>query len=222
MAEAVIFDLDGVIVHSEPTHLLAVREALEPLGVRIPEAMYYEQYVHMPDRGLIARALEDAGVRTDEPQRERLLACKHDVFERLQREGGGVGVYPGVLELLAACAQRVPVALCTAAQRRTVESVLRPRGVLRLFRVVTTADDVARSKPDPMPYSRTCERLGFAPASCVAIEDTPGGVRSAKDAGCAVVAVGHTVGRERLHDADRFVERIGDLSVNELLAFVGT
>ena len=91
-------------------------------------------------------------------------------------------------------------------------------GVLGVFTVITTADDVVRSKPDPLPYARTSELLGVAAAECVAVEDTVGGLTSAKGAGCRAVAVGHTQARERLGIADRYVERVGELTVEQLLA----
>jgi beta-phosphoglucomutase len=217
MARAVIFDFDGVIVHSEPTHLLAVREVLGPLGLSLSEQVYYAHYVHLPDRELLRRAARDQGIELSDAQLQDVLAQKHAAFARLN-ERGGVGVYPGVLELIRACQEQVPVALCTAAERATVRSVLSSIGASELFEIVTTANDVARSKPDPLPYARTCELLGLAPGSCVAIEDTAGGASSAKGAGCVVVAVGHTMPRERLTHADHFVERIADLTAERLLS----
>lgn len=218
MAKAVIFDFDGVIVHSEPTHLVAVREVVEPLGVRLPQEVYYERYVHLPDRELLRRVMTEHGRGVQGPDLESLLVAKHEAFERLVARGGAVHVYPGVVELIQACAGRVPVGLCTAAQRRSVQAVLGNAGVLGLFAVITTADDVARSKPDPLPYARTSDLLGVPAAECVAVEDTVGGLTSAKGAGCRAVAVGHTQARERLAIADRYVERVGDLTVEQLLA----
>ncbi|MFO0833237.1 MAG: HAD family phosphatase [Phycisphaerales bacterium] len=218
MARAVIFDFDGVIVHSEPTHLLAVREVVEPLGVRLAQETYYERYVHLPDRELLRRLMADSGHEVGPRQLEHLLSAKHDAFEHHLQHGRQVHVYPGVLELIRACAARVPVGLCTAAQARTVRAVLGAVGGLSLFHAVTTADDVPRSKPDPLPYQRTAELLGIPAPECVAIEDTVGGLTSAKGAGCRALAVGHTLPKERLTLADRFVDRIADITVDALLA----
>ncbi len=218
MARAVIFDFDGVIVHSEPTHLLAVREVVGPLGITLTDQAYYDQYVHLPDRELLRRVTHASGREATGESLQRLLAAKHDAFERLLAKSHGVQVCPGVLDLIRACAARVPVALCTAAERRTVHAVLGGIGIIESFRVITTADDVVRSKPDPLPYARTCESLGIPAAECVAVEDTVGGLTSAKGAGCRAVAVGHTQARARLVAADLFIERIADLTPETLLA----
>ncbi len=219
MAQAIVFDFDGVIVHSEPTHLMAVREVLSPLEVPLLRDTYFERYVHLPDRELLRKVTDDAGHVLDEDSLGRLLSAKHDAFERLLAAGDSVQVYPGVVELIRSCAAHVPVGLCTAAQSRTVTAVLRGLDVLPLFRAITTADDVARSKPDPMPYLRTARQLGHDPADCVAIEDTVGGLTSAKAAGCKAVAVGHTQPKVRLTAiADRYVDRIAELTAESLLA----
>jgi beta-phosphoglucomutase len=217
MARAIIFDFDGVIVHSEPTHLLAVREVVEPLGLHVPHQVYYERYVHLPDRELLRRVLADNQREVAPDQLERRLGAKHDAFERLLARGDAVHVYPGVLELLRECSRRAPLGLCTAAQARTVRAVLGSLDVLPLFHAVTTADDVARSKPDPLPYARTAALLNTPAAECVAVEDTVGGLTSAKGAGCRAVAVGHTLPRERLTLADHFVERVATLTAGILL-----
>lgn len=217
MRRAVIFDFDGVIAHSEPTHLCAVREVVEPLGIPLSRDLYYERYVHLPDRELLRRVTIDSGLSLSAVEFESLLTSKHAAFERLVTQGDAVHLYPGVLELVKGCAELVPIGLCTAAQRRTVHAILGNLNVLPLFGAITTADDVERSKPDPMPYLRSAELLGISPADCVAIEDTVGGLTSAKGAGCKTLAVGHTLPREKLTMADHFVDRIGDLTPERLL-----
>ena len=101
---------------------------------------------------------------------------------------GRVVVRPGARELLTAVAAAgVPYALVTGSQRPFTEAVLGSTGFR--FPVTVTADDVARTKPDPEPYRLAAKLLDADPEQCVALEDSPNGVASATEAGCRVIAV---------------------------------
>jgi HAD superfamily hydrolase (TIGR01509 family) len=101
---------------------------------------------------------------------------------------GRIVVRPGARELIAAVAAAgVPYALVTSSEREFADAVLVGTGFR--FPVTVTADDVARTKPDPEPYRLAAKLLDADPSSCVALEDSPNGVASATAAGCRVVAV---------------------------------
>src|ERR1700742_1020870 len=101
---------------------------------------------------------------------------------------GRIVVRPGARELIAAVAAAgVPYALVTSSEREFADAVLAGTGFR--FPVTVTADDVARTKPDPEPYRLAAKLLDADPSSCVALEDSPNGVASATAAGCRVVAV---------------------------------
>ena len=100
----------------------------------------------------------------------------------------GVPLQPGARELLAqVAAAGLPHALVTSSERRFMDAVLARTGLR--FDVLVCADDVSMTKPDPEPYLLAAKLLGAAPASCVALEDSPNGVASAEAAGCHVIAV---------------------------------
>ena len=104
---------------------------------------------------------------------------------------------PGARELLAAVnGADIPTALVTMSWKRFADQVVEclPSGS---FRVSVTGDEVTRGKPHPEPYLLAAERLGVDPRHCVAIEDSPTGVRSALAAGCRVLGVPHVVGIPR-------------------------
>jgi HAD superfamily hydrolase (TIGR01509 family) len=113
-------------------------------------------------------------------------------------------------------AERMPVAVVSAALRAEIEPVLRASGLHDVFAVVLCQDDVTRGKPDPQPYLLAAERLGFPPAELLVFEDTDVGVASAKGAGARVVGLTRTLGAERMAAADTLVERI-DVRVLESL-----
>ncbi len=81
----------------------------------------------------------------------------------------------------------MPVALCTASYMRWVDAILGAAGLSGMFDVLSTADMVERTKPDPAPYAHAASGLGLAPRECVAIEDSTNGLNSAITAGCHVI-----------------------------------
>ena len=102
---------------------------------------------------------------------------------------GGVEWRPGAKELLAALrAEGVPLALVTATHRHLVDVALLTIGADN-FDAVVAGDEVDRTKPHPMPYLTAARLVGATAPECVAVEDSPNGVRSARAAGCAVLAV---------------------------------
>ncbi len=100
----------------------------------------------------------------------------------------GVRMMPGAADLLAAVAAAgIPHALVTSAEPEIMAAALDAIGAR--FPATVCSADVTRSKPDPEPYLRAARLLGAEPGRCVALEDSPSGVRSAHAAGCAVIAV---------------------------------
>lgn len=193
---AVIFDFDGVLVDSEPVHEAAVRDALRAVGVE-PAWTDWSRYVGLGDRDAFTRILADHGREFDEPTYRAMRDAKlTSISARFAR--GDAAPAPSAVALVRAAAQAVPVAVCSGSRRAEVEPVLEAIGVAGHFRVVTTADEVARTKPDPEGYLLTARLLGVAPGSCIAIEDTPTGTRAATSAGCVCVCVATTAPAERL------------------------
>ncbi|MDT0433920.1 MULTISPECIES: HAD-IA family hydrolase [Streptomyces] len=179
--QAVLFDMDGTLVDTERLWWEAVQHVATGLGRPLTEADQPEvlgrPVEHTAD--WLARLTATPSVRLG----ERL----HGEFA--DRVRTGVVPRPGALDLLDALARDdVPTALVTASPRSVADTVLAALGADR-FRVSVTADDTARTKPEPDPYLAACAALGVDPARCVAVEDTATGVSSAEAAGCAVVAV---------------------------------
>lgn len=217
MAQAILFDFDGVIVHSEPLHLRALRAVMGEQGIAFSEQDYYAKYVAYSDRELIPIIAKDQGRAVEPAQLAAMLDAKWECLKQLLARDG-LHAFPGTLRLIEAAGQhQVPIAVCSAAMRRDIEHVLGTLGVIERFATIVGADDVAVSKPDPAPYRLACERLGVDPSRCVAIEDTPGGIASALGAGCKVVGVAHTLEAERLHRATRVVASSSQLTLDDVL-----
>jgi HAD superfamily hydrolase (TIGR01509 family) len=181
--EAVVFDLDGVVIQSEEIWD-AVREAyVRERGGRYDEVVQrammgmssteWSRYLH-----------EEAGV-PDEPP-----AINSEVVRRmLERYRGGLPLIPGAVEAVRRVATRFRLGLASSSNRELIDAVLDAAGLAELFEATVSSEEVPRGKPAPDVYLEAARRLGVAPERCGAVEDSHGGIRSAKAAGMLVVAI---------------------------------
>jgi HAD superfamily hydrolase (TIGR01509 family) len=181
----VVFDLDGVVVDSEPTHERANAEYLAGLGATLaPE-------VHASMLGRRVRDLTDAiAAQTGLPP-EEAFAGREAVFWRMLGQAPPPpmpGLRPALARLAAA---GLPLAVASSGTRAYVAHVLEQLGVAGAFAAVVSGEEVPDGKPDPGVYLLAAERLGADPADCVAVEDAPHGIAAARAAGMRVVAVPH-------------------------------
>jgi beta-phosphoglucomutase len=212
-ARGVVFDLDGVLVDSEPLHLRAYQEVLVRYGRSLSRQEYYARFIVYSDREVLEQLLPDRGAL------EVALAAKQRRY--LELVGAGPPAFADGLRLLAR-ADGWRVALATGSGRTEAELILRGLGIRDRFRTIVTADDCARGKPDPEPYLRAAEGLGLPAGRCVAVEDAPGGVQAAKAAGMRCVGVTHSCPRERLGAADLVVDDLAGVDLATLLDGRGT
>ncbi|HXK33183.1 MAG TPA: HAD family phosphatase [Dehalococcoidia bacterium] len=179
---AVIFDMDGVVTDSEPAFFAAINDILSRYGHSISA----EEYA--PNIGSSAPATWTAMIeRFSLPVALGAIIEEYEgpLMERLRQPRPAL---PGARELVERLrAASVPVALCTASYRRWADAILAAAGLEGLFDVISSADLVERTKPDPEPYRLAASMLGLQPRQCVAIEDSANGLASAIAAGCCVV-----------------------------------
>lgn len=177
---AVLWDLDGTLVDTEPFWMAAETALVTAHG---------GVWRHEDGLGLIgnplpqsARILQDAGVRLGV---DEIIA---ELSERvIAAQAAGPRWQPGAAEIVRALSDAgVPQALVTSSYRNLTVPVVRAAGV---FDVVVTGDEVSRPKPDPEPYLEAARRLGVDAAACVVVEDSPPGITSALAAGARVLAV---------------------------------
>lgn len=183
-SSAVIFDMDGVLLDSEPLHYEAVRLILAEQGVEFP-LEDYARYLgttlpstwdDLCDRYPITMAFEQFEAR-----------YHTDVLAQYQ---AGAPLIPGAQELVAGLREAgVPIAVASSSHRQWVEAALTGAGLREYFEQTTAGDEVSMGKPSPEIYLKAAEKLGFDPADCIAVEDAPAGVESASAAGMKVVLV---------------------------------
>ncbi|MEA2624641.1 MAG: hypothetical protein QOD06_686 [Candidatus Binatota bacterium] len=183
---AILFDLDGVIVDSEPLHHRAFEQALERT---IPFDLYAEVFTARGD------GLEYAQ-RTWGADRAALFARKQEFYRVLLH--GEARLRPGAATAIAALAEVWPLGLATNSPRGEAEWVLDRFGLAEHFRAVVGREDYARGKPAPDPFLRVAALLGAPTCDCLVVEDAAKGVRSAIAAGttCVVVPNDYTRGSD--------------------------
>jgi HAD superfamily hydrolase (TIGR01509 family) len=181
--QAVLFDMDGLLVDSEPLWFEAESMVMDRLGGPWDES---DQQALLG--GSLPRTVAYLLSRAARPASEQDVASwLVGRVARLLAERE-LPVLPGAAELVAEVhAAGIPTALVTSSQRQIMDAVL---SRLRLpFDVTVCAEDVRVSKPDPEPYQRAADRLAVDPRRCVALEDSPNGVAAAEGAGCRLVVV---------------------------------
>jgi HAD superfamily hydrolase (TIGR01509 family) len=181
--QAVLFDMDGLLVDSEPLWFEVECSVMARLDGRWSESDQQALIGGSLPR-TVAYLLERAGRPASAEEVGRWLVDGMTSLLKSRK----LRVLPGARELLAEVdAAGIACALVTSSERPIMEAVLRQLDVT--FSATVCADDVTRGKPAPEPYLRAASLLGADPRCCVALEDSPNGVASAEAAGCRTVAV---------------------------------
>ena len=181
--QAVLFDMDGLLIDSEPLWFEVETEVMTRLGGTWTPADQEALLGSSLDRS-VRYFLERARVSADPAEIGEWMVG--GIVAKVRDRG--VTIMPGATALVAdVAASGLPYALVTSSQRRFVDAVLARTGLR--FPVVVTGSDVTRAKPDPEPYLLAARRLGVPPAHCLVLEDSITGVTAAEAAGCFVVAV---------------------------------
>jgi HAD superfamily hydrolase (TIGR01509 family) len=182
---AALFDLDGLLVDSEPVWFEVECAVMARLGGQWGPADQAALIGGSLDRTvtyLLARAAQPA--RASRPEVARWLLDEMTALVLAR----GLPVKPGARELLAEVAGAgIPHALVTSSARQIMQAALAVTGMR--FPVTVCGEDVRHTTPDPEPYLLAAARLGVAPAGCVVLEDSPSGAAAARAAGCPVIAV---------------------------------
>ena len=186
---AVIFDLDGLIVDTEPLHqksfnVLLARHKIEYV---IDEKEYGREFVGVPVEDNFDYLVSRFNFQSPMPV---LIAEREQIFISLASDPQNLNVMPGARKLIDRLNMRgIPFALATGSARDEATTMLRGIGFTNYFRAIVTGSDVARGKPAPDIYLKAVSELKIDPAKCLALEDSAAGVASAKSAGLRVIVV---------------------------------
>ena len=214
----VVFDMDGVIIESEFTHYSAICEAM---GEEMDQT--YEKFLNKctggDERFAMGRLAELSGIEYDESLFQEWSKKKAVAYRRLV--GESATAMPGAVELVCSVAKKFPVGLATGSRRSDVDAafeVLADGRLKGVFQSIVTSDDVPKPKPDPATYARAVDGLGVPPQNCLAIDDSPNGVSSAKNAGLKVLGITAIHDISSLHVADIHLPSLEALNLSDLIS----
>jgi HAD superfamily hydrolase (TIGR01509 family) len=193
--QAMVFDMDGVLIDSEELHAHAKRIAFAHAGIALSDADL-RSYVGRSDAVMI----DEMGARygLTDGQRSTVVNEKMRIYEQ---EEEGIKIVSGAIEFVRWAAQHYRLALATSATRRNRMTTLNRLGIADLFEVTVDLGDVSEPKPSPEIYLTVTSRLALHPSQCLVVEDSLTGVISAKQAGCCVSALTRSFAEDELISA---------------------
>ena len=209
LLRAIIFDFDGIIVDSEPIIMKLTHEMAAQEGWAVSEEEYYDTYLALDDRGIVEHLYASHGRAVDHARVEELVNWKSRVYGTIIENG--LPTLPGAVDFVRQAARTYPLAIASGSARSEIEHLLGKLGLRDHFRIIASADDCARSKPDPEVYLNAVAGLNALPgfhgspllaSECLAIEDAPGGVDAAHAAGIRCMGLAHSRAQENLAHAD--------------------
>ena len=198
--QAALFDMDGVILDSEPLHLAAFRATLLGHGYSLSDEDYKQHFAGRTDEAGFKSYFDfvnesvELPVVMDKKARAYLELAKNQLV-----------AYPGVAPLVRELAERMPLALVTGSLRLEAEAAMEALGLTDSLKVIVAAEDVEKSKPDPEGYLTAARLLGIDPAHCVVVEDAPKGIQAALAVGMDCIAVTNTHTAKELSSASVIV-----------------
>jgi len=196
MAYAFIFDMDGVLIDSNPTHKIALQQFCREHGFELTEAQLREKIYGRTNRDWLLNLFGDM---PDETVR-RYADEKEALFRKLYND---IEPLDGLLEFLNKMdLQGIPRAIATSAPRANVDFTLDRTGIGPHFETILDDSFVTKGKPDPQIYLKSAAALNMDPKNCVVFEDSFSGIMAGKAAGCKVVGLTTTHTNEELSETD--------------------
>lgn len=219
MISTVIFDMDGVIIDTEPIHHYAFVTHFAELGITVSDEEY-ASFLGKSTRNVYQFLREKYGLPQDV---EVLLQRKRELFNQRFDTDPTLDLLPGARALIEDLSQHgVQLALASSASKATIGRVFERFGLAPYFAHVVSGEDFTQSKPDPAIFLHAAELSLTSVTACIVIEDSANGVAAAKAAGiyCVGYASPHSVGQD-LRRADLIINHFSELSAEKIMAISG-
>lgn len=213
--KAFIFDMDGVIIDSEPIHARAKMATLREYGITLSkEEIGIDRYVGRSAKSFwLDMKQRFPEVFTEEWQ--VMAGKKNEKYMAILNNDTSIRAIAGLPELLARLKQKgYTIGLGSSSVRPMVKNVLTRFGIIDYFAALTTGDEVENAKPDPAIYLLAAQKLGMKPADCTVIEDAASGIKAAKAAGMRCIAVRNPhSGKQDLSLADQIIDKYEEIQI---------
>ena len=198
MIKGVLFDMDGVLVDSEPFIAKAAIMMFEELGVHAKTEDFHP-FIGTGENRYIGGVAEKYNLKVDI---QVVKARTYEIFGEIARKN--LFALPGAAEFISRCTDKgLKLALATSADRVKMEVNLTEIGLPpETFNSIITGEDVLNKKPFPDIYIKAATSMGLRPQECLVVEDAVSGIKSGKSAGCKCLAVTTSFDAEALSEAD--------------------
>ena len=213
MIQAVLFDLDGVLVSTDEMHYRAWKRLAEDLHIDD-----FTREDNLRQRGVsrmesLEVLLEKSPVGYTPQEKEQLAERKNEYFTELLKSLSPKDVLPGALSLIHTLKQN-GILVAVGSSSKNAPQILHRTGLEQYLDGMSCGLDITKSKPDPQVFLVAAKRLGVSPSDCLVVEDSDSGIQAAKTGGMYSLAVGSA---SRNPDADFRAETLEQFDVNEIL-----
>jgi HAD superfamily hydrolase (TIGR01509 family) len=208
MIKAIFFDFNGVIIDDETIQMKAYQEVLRGHDIELTEEWYFDA-LGMDDRTFVRAMFDRAQKSLTDTKLQSVLSAKTDAHRAAIEDQ--LPLFPGVLTFLKAASRHFSLGLVSMANKLEVGYVFQRANLTPLFSVIITAEDATACKPDPHCYVTGLQKLNakrqherllpLLASECLAIEDSPPGIQSARTAGMRTLGVTNTVSVDALRGA---------------------
>lgn len=210
MIKVVIFDMDGVISKTQHFHSETESELLKELGIHITSQEIINRFAGTPDRLTFKYILDENGIRASV---DDLLKRKWKIMK--EKIKNNIHPIKGVIKLInELAANQFLLAVASTSPQKFIEEVLQELDIKEKFQQIVSGDEVRQGKPNPEIFLLTAQKMQFAPANCLVIEDARNGVLAARNARMKSIGITTTHKKKDLLDASSVIDSFDELTVD--------
>ena len=208
---AIIFDMDGVLVDSNPVHKIALKQFCKQHGQDLSEQQLKDKIYGRTNKDWIPNVFPNIYAKTLQQYADEKEALFRQLYEK------DIEPLKGLINFLKLIDEhKISRAIGTSAPKANVDFTLSKTGIGKYFNIILDEKFVTRGKPDPEIYTKCISALNFPAEKCIVFEDSVSGVQAGKAAGCKVVGVTTTHTAEELGEIDLAVEDFENLTLEDL------
>jgi len=205
--QVIFFDMNGVIVNDEDLHEKSFSLIAQKRGFVLSNHDYKKHFAGKTDLNGFDSFFRSQNINLSDQENKQMVSEKGAFYQQLATDS--LSFYKNTKYFIDQLKNSsVTLGLVTSSAKKDVTTVLRVGGLTNVFSVTISSEDVTIGNPDPEPYLLAAKKIGVSPLDCLVIEDSPAGIRSAKDAGMRVVAVDFTHNKRDLQSADTILSNL--------------